>query len=64
MKKFKKGSKTMTAKLNYEDPTGWVCRTSLSPERVKNSSRRRILNALEAALNEFIMLDEASRSKN
>ena len=54
----------MTAKLNYEDPTGWVCRTSLSPERVKNSSRRRILNALEAALNEFIMLDEACRSKN
>ena len=35
MKNFRKGSKTMTAKLNYEDPTGRVCRTSLAPERVK-----------------------------
>ena len=53
----------MTAKLNYEDPTGRVSGTSLAPERVK-TSRHRILKALEAALNEFLMLDERSRSEN
>ena len=51
----------MTAKLNYEDHTGRVRRTSLASERVKNSSRRRIVKALEAALNEFVMRDEGSR---
>jgi hypothetical protein len=56
----------MTAKLNYEDPTGQVFGTSLTPltERVKNSSRRRIVKSLEAALNEFFMLDEGGRSKD
>jgi len=52
----------MTAKLDCEDPTGQVGVTSLAPltDRVKNSSRRRILESLEAALNEFFMLDEGS----
>ena len=56
----------MMAKLNYEDPTGRVRGTSLAPptERFKNSSRHRIVKALEAALNEFIMLDEGSRSED
>jgi hypothetical protein len=52
----------MTAKLDYEDPAGQVNGTSLAPltERVKNSSRRRIIDSLEAALNEFFMLDEGN----
>ena len=55
----------MTAKLNYEDPRGRGGPSAEPPtERVKNSSRRRILNALEEALNELIMLDEGSRSKD
>jgi len=53
----------MTAKLNYEDAAGRVSGTSLAPERVM-TSRHRILKALEAALHEFIMLDEGSRSEN
>jgi hypothetical protein len=53
----------MTAKLNYEDPAGRVSGTSLAPERVR-TSRHKILKALEAALNELIMLDEGSRSEN
>jgi hypothetical protein len=58
--KIKKGSKTMMAKLKYEDSTGRVRGTSLAPptQRFKNSSRRRIVKALEAALNEFMMPDE------
>lgn len=53
-------------KLSYEDATGQMRGTSLAPptERVKNSSRRRIVKALEAALNEFVMLDEGSRRKD
>ncbi|HYC19322.1 MAG TPA: hypothetical protein VEF35_01715 [Candidatus Bathyarchaeia archaeon] len=62
-KNFREGSKTMTAKLNYEDAAGRVSGTSLAPERVM-TSRHRILKALEAALHEFIMLDEGSRSEN
>ena len=50
----------MMAKLNYEDSTGRVRGTSLAPptQRFKNSSRRRVVKALEAALNELIMPDE------
>jgi len=65
-KRFRKGSKTMTTKLNYEDPTGQVRGTSPAPvaERVNDSSRRRIVRALEAALSELIMHDEGSRRKD
>jgi|GEM_PF-3291207 len=55
----------MTAKLNYEDATGQVRGTTVAPlaECVKNSSRRRIVKALEVALNEFVILDECEPQK-
>jgi len=56
----------MTAELKYEGPRGQVGGPSRRPlaEHVKKSSRGRIFKALEAALNEFMMLDEESRSKD
>ena len=57
-------SEATAAKSRHKDLSSFLRSRPRRWQRVQNSSRSRILKAFEAALNEFMMIDELEASKN